>query len=133
MVWFRRRNASSTPEPPLSEAATTVVDDISAIQRLGLLPWETIAERADDTCADEDLSAQESEAVKEALARRWAAQAREQKKHREPSDAQRLDAAFQSLSTRGFVTRMNFWCCQTCALDAIADERTDASDAAEPE
>lgn len=54
----------------------------------------------------------------------WSSRVAEQRRWRDEGDYTRLASAFDTLTSRGVVARMNFTCCQTCGLAEIDDERT---------
>lgn len=54
----------------------------------------------------------------------WRERQDAQRAWRDPSDYDRLAAAFDRLADRGVVARMNFTCCQNCGTTEIDDERT---------
>lgn len=53
----------------------------------------------------------------------WQARLTEQQTWPDPTDADKVDAAFAELDDAGVVARMNFTCCQTCGVAEIDDER----------
>lgn len=61
----------------------------------------------------------------------WSRRTAQQSTWEGRSDHDRLAAAFRRLEARGFVTRMNFTCCNRCGTDEIDDERTALDTAAE--
>ena len=61
----------------------------------------------------------------------WAARLAEQRTWVGESDYAKVSRAFDALSGRGIVARMNFACCQTCGTAEIDDERTPVDDPGE--
>lgn len=53
----------------------------------------------------------------------WQTRLTEQQTWTEPTDADKVAAAFADLDAAGVVARMNFTCCQTCGVAEIDDER----------
>jgi hypothetical protein len=66
-------------------------------------------------------------AVSAVVQRVWEARLAEQRSWPAFTDADRVAAAFAELETRGIVARMNFTCCQTCALAEITHEASNES------
>lgn len=82
---------------------------------------DEVAELALEAAQDEDPDI-DPRAVAALVGRVWNARLAEQLTWPAVTDADRVAAAFSELEAEGLVARMNFTCCQTCALAEIGGE-----------
>jgi len=130
-----RRERSPAPlHPPAHEPSPANADPADAARDYALLKWrdgfsdeaevlELVREMLADEYADIDVDAVAEQALEEAIT----AHQVEQMGWPEPTDCDRLDAAFAALNERGIVARQNFSCCQNCGHAEIGAEVEEAS------
>lgn len=87
---------------------------------------ESVLSHAED---DSDISAEAATALLDSM---WDQRIAEQESWTDTGDFGRLERMFAQLESEGILGRMCFMCCNTCAFDAIDDERTPADDADHP-
>ncbi len=78
---------------------------------------------------DSDISAEAATALLDSM---WDQRVAEQEAWTDTGDFGRLQRMFEQLDSQGILGRMCFMCCNTCAFDAIDDERTPGGDADDP-
>jgi len=117
-----RLSRGGGPAPELIPALSSeVVEVVDRLVRLGFHRPEDVLQMVLEAAEDESEAVQPS-TVAAVVERAWSERLREQRTWPAITDADRLAAAFAELDADGILARMNFTCCQTCALEAIADE-----------
>ncbi|MEV7395535.1 hypothetical protein [Aeromicrobium sp. NPDC092404] len=104
-------------EPPAEE---DVDAHVAAMVEAAFETKSAIAELTREYFED----AASGETIQRVLDQRWAERLQRQQKWSGDGDYARLSAAFEDLSGRGIVARMNFTCCQSCGHAEIVDEKT---------
>jgi hypothetical protein len=119
---------------PLSSADFDGLHDFIRVGVAG--GYAPIDEVVDDACALLADAGVDAAAVREAARtvaeQIVAAHREEQSGWTEPTDNDRLDAAFADLESAGILTRQHFACCDTCGAREIRDELDQAEKAGRP-
>jgi hypothetical protein len=101
-----------------SEEVEGLTYEIMSFLDTGFMTRSELFQVASYYCEDTDLSAETAATLVETL---WATRLVEQETWQLPSDADRLQEAFDDLNNQGVVALMNFTCCQTCGTTEIDD------------
>lgn len=106
---------------PLSDAVASYAREIAeGLLSEGSSSFDLIVQNMmESSDPDEPVSRAQAEAILEPM---WADWVEEQETWPQTTDADRLKAVFEQLNRVGITARMNFSCCQTCAVSEIREE-----------
>ncbi|MEU4393299.1 hypothetical protein [Kribbella sp. NPDC023855] len=108
-----------TPDPVALEALR---DQVVLWVLPGFNTRSEVLEQAREFRDDDEMPVTDRE-LKRLVDDVWQARLTEQQTWPDPTDADKVAAAFAELDDAGVVARMNFTCCQTCGVAEIDDER----------
>ncbi|GAA3590732.1 DUF6891 domain-containing protein [Kribbella ginsengisoli] len=129
-----RRTPPNEPEPEPVPTAPTAAEpgEPSALEELrdqvvlwvlpGFNTRTEVLEQAREFRDDDEMPVTDQQ-LERLVDDVWQTRLAEQQTWTDPTDADRVEAAFAELDAAGVIARMNFTCCQTCGVAEIDDER----------
>jgi hypothetical protein len=117
-IWPNRKRTPRRPGPTEVGEAQELAHQLVAP---GFLTLQDAQQAVADTLEDDTTLT--SDQLASIVARVWKDRQEEQASWADEGDYDRLSAAFDDLAAAGFVTRMDFTCCQTCGHSEIVEER----------